>query len=533
MLAARCVAGDLAIGRPAIPPGIGLRYAVTRRLALSWLLAFGLVLPWVGKPPHVDDPNFLRLAEGARVDPWRPHDVLINWGGVTETAFDVLSNPPGIAWWLAPAVSWPAALQHLWMLPWLLVALAGMAHLARALHLDPATACLLLASSPVVVLAAGALTPDLALLACTTAGLALVVDGRRPGFGAILAGCAVLFRYSGLAILPVVGLVAWFVHDARRPARLRTAPLTLVPLALLLLHDLHAYGRIHVFAMAGFQGVSDAPVDLLHKLLAALGALGGAVLLPVVALRRATVPAALAGAVVGFAAAPLLATPWLPATLAVAAGAATLSVLRPPRGVDAAIVLWALGGLAFLLLLRFTAARYWLPFLPPLVLLALRGRPSGAAVVGHVVLSSLLATLLAADDARLARAQAQLAAEVDHRFGPGLVAGHWGWQHALEAAGWTPLEEGQPAPSVLATSEVAWPQEPAPGCRVGLADLAADAPFGLRAHTRAGAGNLHASWVAGRPPLRTVAPWGFADDPYDLVTVSVPCRPDREAPRTP
>ena len=70
------------------------------RAWLPYLVVFGCLLPFLGKPVHIDDANFLRLAEGAQEDFWRPHDVLINWQGETERAFDVLSNPPGIAWWL-------------------------------------------------------------------------------------------------------------------------------------------------------------------------------------------------------------------------------------------------------------------------------------------------------------------------------------------------------------------------------------------------------------------------------------------------
>ena len=83
---------------------------------LPMVLLTGLALPFVNKPVHVDDANFLAMAKAAAADPWRPHDFLINWGGQTERAFDVLSNPPGIALWLAPVVDQPVLWMHLWML---------------------------------------------------------------------------------------------------------------------------------------------------------------------------------------------------------------------------------------------------------------------------------------------------------------------------------------------------------------------------------------------------------------------------------
>ena len=63
--------------------------------------------PWLARPVHYDEANFLVLARGAVADPWRPHAAMVNWQGVRERAFDVLSNPPGIAWWLAPVAHLP------------------------------------------------------------------------------------------------------------------------------------------------------------------------------------------------------------------------------------------------------------------------------------------------------------------------------------------------------------------------------------------------------------------------------------------
>ena len=141
------------------------------RPLLPLLLALGLVAPFVDKPPHIDDPNFLVLARGAALDPWRPHDILINWQGTTERAFDVLSNPPGVAWWLAPWVDAPIEVLHLVMWPWLLLVAWGAARLGEALVGEAEGAAMLLLTSPILLLAAQALTPDLPLAACALAGL--------------------------------------------------------------------------------------------------------------------------------------------------------------------------------------------------------------------------------------------------------------------------------------------------------------------------------------------------------------------------
>ena len=68
-----------------------------------------LIVFWLGKKPvHLDEANFLAMTRG---EFWRPHLIQINWEGVEQSAFDVLSNPPGMVWLL-----WPVKdLSVLWM----------------------------------------------------------------------------------------------------------------------------------------------------------------------------------------------------------------------------------------------------------------------------------------------------------------------------------------------------------------------------------------------------------------------------------
>ena len=75
------------------------------------LIAIGLGILSASKPIHIDEANFLALTKG---DFTTPHHVLINWQGKTERAFDVLSNPAGLAWYL-----WPVRnLDPMWMRCW-------------------------------------------------------------------------------------------------------------------------------------------------------------------------------------------------------------------------------------------------------------------------------------------------------------------------------------------------------------------------------------------------------------------------------
>jgi hypothetical protein len=507
------------------------RLPVPARLAL--VLA-GLTLPFVTKPVHIDDANFLWLARGARADLWRPHAVAVNWQGRMEPAFDVLSNPPGIGWLLAAVVEAPVWVQHLSLLPWLVLAALGAHRLGERLGggKGPA-AVLLLCGAPSAVLAAQSLTPDLPLLACVLAGLGGLASG--PGAPArttrwpwaLVAGAAVLFRYSGLAMVPLVG--AWALLEGDRRAALRWTAAAALPAALLFAHDLHAYGAIHFVAMMDFQDVATTPRDTLRKALAALATLGGALVLPVLCWSRWR--AAAVGLGVGLAggalAAGISALTGLAAAstvLACGAGGAALAGglgLRSPR--ERSLSLWLLGGFVFLLQLRFTAARYWLPFAAPAVILPLR-LASPRLVAGAVGATTLLSLGLSVADLRFARAQESLAARVVALVpdGPRRVAGHWGFQHHLERAGWIALEEDAPVQpgTVIARSAAAWPQEPAPICTTerGRFTLSPGRPT-LRVHTTAGRANLHAYLISADPPLETYAPWSLGADPWDVVTV--------------
>ena len=510
-----------------------------RRVPPSVLATLAVLLctvPALNRPPHVDDANFLVLARGARLDPFRPHDISINWQGTTERAFDVLSNPPGIAWWLAPVVDASDPVRHLWMWPWLLLACWGAARLGDRVAGRPATAILLLCASPAALLAATAWTPDLPLLACTLAGMAGLLAPRAPGGSripwALLLGLGAWFRYSALALIPLAGLWPALRRDFRTAARLTLA--AALPTVVLALHDVVAYGEWHVLAMTRFQGISDTPRDVLRKLIAAVATLGGGLVLPILAATRPrrALGGALVGLALGMGGAILSAQTGTNAAwtmLWTTAGGAVLgAALSPATRLDQFFACWLFGGLLFLLKLRFTATRYWLPFAAPAVLtvLPMASRPLR---IGAVVGTLSLALAISLDDHAMARAHEALAQEVDDRVTElgiqhKVFSGHWGLQHHLEARGWTALEEDAPVPpgTAWARSTVAWPQDPAPGCRTpaGTFDRA-PAGWRVRSHSAQIAGNVHAHVLSASPPIEVYAPFGLGIDPYDSITLEI------------
>ena len=494
----------------------------TLRAWLPYLIVLGCLLPFLDKDVHIDDANFLRLAEGAQVDLWRPHDVLINWQGSTERAFDVLSNPPGVAWYLAPVTAKPIWFMHLWMWPWMLLALWGMRRLGERFVGDGEAAMLCLGLSPIVVLAAQGFTPDLPLLACTTAGIGGFLTSRRSsGAFALLAGCSVLFRYSGLCVVFMV-LLAGLIY------RKRLASLfSLLPLGLLLLHDWQAYGELHLLAMSEFQAVSNVPEAVFLKGAALLAMLGGVGLMPLFSWSKRAPWGLGIGAFFG-ALASVFCGMGLLSTLAVilfcSSGALAFTRLGFSSKDDLLVSAWAIGGALFLLSLRFAAARYWLPFLPAFVLAALRVAPSSRRLSLGLGLSVLLALGLSVDDRAFARAQ-RLAAEQVQRYGEGSFSGHWGFQYHLEAGGWRSLEEGGPVEALHAVFLEGWPQEADPEqCLVERGRFSvADRWWGPRSHSLLGPANLHANWVATSPPENSLLPWTFSSEPYVQIVLYEAC----------
>lgn len=514
----------------------------SRRFAWVLALVAGLSLPFLGKPVHLDDANFLRLAEGARADLWRPHAVEINWQGQLEPAFAVLSNPPGIAWWLAPVVAAPTWVQHLWMLVWLPLAAWGAWTLGTRFAGRGSAATVLLLGGPLGLLAAQAQMPDLPLLACVLAGLGGVTrEPRREPLGqrwpwAVLLGVGACFRYSGAAVVPLAVLYP-LLHGTRRDAVTLGAAAGL-PLGLLLLHDLHAYGQVHLLAMVDFQGQEGGSgTDVLHKGLANLAFLGAAGVLPLLGSTWGRGAGAVAGGLVGGVAAGVLgqageasATSVLACALGGATvGACVAAARRMPDRRDALwLGTWLVVGAVFLLRLRFAAARYWLPFLAPAVLLplALASRRQVALAAAATV---TLGTAVALSDAELAHAQHRLALRVLAEAGDetGLVAGHWGFQHHLEAAGWRPLEDDAAVPpgTLFARSEVSWPQQTS-GCLTPLGTASVPARLPLRIHSADGGANLHSFVVSATPPVPVLAPWTLGGtDPLDTVTLARGCAP--------
>jgi hypothetical protein len=178
-----------------------------------------------GKPFHVDDPLFLDWARHLAPLKGETRTGTINWSGVSEPIENQTRHyPPGWAWMIAGIRRVPGSSEGLlhWMqLPFLVAAVAGCARLARAWGASSGWTALLCATSPLVLLPATTVMPDLACFGPAVLGLALWTEAR--GWrGLVTAGLLVLFsaqmKQTVLPLLPLlfVSPGGSYVRDPRR-----------------------------------------------------------------------------------------------------------------------------------------------------------------------------------------------------------------------------------------------------------------------------------------------------------------------------
>ena len=206
-----------------------------------------------------------------------------------------------------------------------------------------------------------------------------------------------------------------------------------LPTVLLCIHDVWAYGEWHFLHMIAFQQEQQSWASFVHKLCA---------LSSMLVLGCGVVPRL----GIGHRWAWKLLTACILLTVTLSYGFALdmslLAWLSVPLGFFALarfvheasdakrfwVVCWLIGGLFFLLSLRFAATRYWLPFVVPYWLWMHEEK----WLKYWTIIMAIVSIHLAWDDAQLAKGQHHLARKVvqvcKEQYGDetGYFAGHWG-----------------------------------------------------------------------------------------------------------
>ena len=197
-----------------------------RLLWLVLVLVGALLVPFVNRAFHIDDPLFLWAARQIQTHPADPYGFRVNWYGSDMAMFDVTKNPPLASYYLAlvaSMVGWSERALHLALMLPALSVVAGMFLLARRWCMNPALAVLAGLLTPVFLVSSVTVMCDVLMLAlfvwavyAWTTGLAARSHAWMALAGALMAAAA-LTKYFGIALIPLL-LVYALVKERREGA---------------------------------------------------------------------------------------------------------------------------------------------------------------------------------------------------------------------------------------------------------------------------------------------------------------------------
>lgn len=426
------------------------------------------------KPFHVDDTAHLLIAQWIAENPLRPMSGMLNWIGVDEPIHR--TNQPHLFFYLMAGwgrlFGWSEVAQHSLLALASVACIALMYRVSRRLVPDHAVwTTAMLVVSPAFVVSQNMMV-DVPLLACWLwffDALSSIGRGeKRSGpyvSAALAASCAVLIKYSSLALIPVLAsVILW-------DRRWRLVPVAAVPIVAIALwgsFNIADYGGVHILQRGG------GSQDLLRPIKFAIAwvlIIGG--ITPIGLVWAASTPriarwgfiASVVGGALLLATAALVAISLLSDQLAepmlwvlfagsgllAAAGifvaawrALPVILTRSSETHDDRLVLllllWIAGGAGFYILLApFSAVRHILTILPAVVLVIcflIRGTLGKRAKMAALALSLFLCGALGLADFRFAQFYKQGAAQVGDLLAAApapagrtiWTSGHWGWQ---------------------------------------------------------------------------------------------------------
>ena len=454
------------------------------RLVLGAVVVASL-LPFLGKPFHIDDPMYLWAAQHIAGDPLHFYDFEVNWYGSFAPMYELNKNPPLVSFYLAAVgilLGWSEVALHVGMLLPAIALAFGVQALARQFGAHPLLAALTAWATPVVLVSATTLMSDVLMLSVWCWAATLWIDGvdrRSRGrlvAGAVLLGLCPLVKYFGLALLPLLVVATW--GRSRRVSSwigYLAIPIAIVgayQLYMIGYHDWNPLADVAQYALTIEVKETYGPAE---RFLVGLSFLGGCLLTTLFFAPYLWSRAMLlawgglaVGAALGLRAldeiGPLAlviadAPRWdviLQMAIYVVAGLHLLALaartLWQDRTVDVLVLVLWLGGVWFFASFTnwTTTARAVLPAAPAAAILltrALARRPSapgtGATAVALGAGLAISLTVASADYGLAASARAAAAHVVTHHGATGgtvYFQGAWGFQQYMETAGATRLD---------------------------------------------------------------------------------------------
>jgi hypothetical protein len=463
--------------------------ATSTRRDLIILLALTLVLhlPFVGQAFHLDDIQYLELAQNVYRSPLFPMDLPSVFEG-RHLSFWGHTHPPLNGYLIAALLllhggSPSEVLLHGAFMIFPVMAAVSFYFLARRFVAHPLLASALLATNPTLVVCAHTLMADVPLLALWLCATVLFIwgldtDNRKLlGAAALPLTAACFYAYQALALIPLLVLYA----VCRRRLRWHVAAVLFVPFMLMAVWQFSGYlhrGMIYAATMFGYlevRGIMQGSTKT-RTAIATLTYLGGTILpFPLVfwrfgrqwrgGLLAAAVAAALAVSALRFPEYPLAQKSFfigcfaggLVAFIRVAVRACAVFRAKLLSGVgltEAFLCSWFLGMVTASVVAFFSgSARYLLPACPPLLLLLIRWDEEafGSLFRKRGFYVALLATqlalsfYLARSDYEFADVGRREAREFQAKYlstnEPFLFSAEWGLRHYLSSLGGTIMAE--------------------------------------------------------------------------------------------
>jgi len=452
------------------------------------ILTLLCLLPFLGKPLHIDDPLFVWAARHIQESPANPYGFGVNWYGSEMPMSDVTKNPPLASYFLALVGFLPGwsetALHVAFLLPAVGVVL-GTYFVARRFCDQPVVASLCALLTPVFLVSATSVMSDVMMLAFWMFAVHFWISGLEKTsalellLSAVLITFSALTKYFGMSLIPLLLLYT----IVRRPRSKMWIPVLIVPIVVLAGYH---FGTASLYGRGLLLDAGQYAVNIpsqfgklsMAKMLVGLTFTGGCVAVIAFFARRLWSTGIIVAGVVAagvitaaVASAKTIGTfempsggdaRWLLAlqiALMTVVGASLLAIAvldaarhRSPEAV--LLAAWILGTFVFAAFINWTTnGRSILPMAPAAGILIVRRmellgerrkvtRPSGLWL--PLAASAVLALSVAWGDYAHAASARNAARMIGDRYiNAGrnvLFQGHWGFQYYMESLGATPTD---------------------------------------------------------------------------------------------
>lgn len=243
------------------------------------------VLPFVNKAYHIDDTLVVYPAKQILKFPFHPFDFEVNWYG-DPRSFWLEDNPPLVFYFVSFVIllfGESEKILHISFVLFPIIAVVSMYFLGRRLTKLPfLSSAFLIATSAFLVMSTNIML-DIPLLAFYLASIATFMygidrdDSKLKILSGVLIGLAALTKYTGLTLIPL--LVVYVI--VRREKFSRVLWVFVIPLFMFgswCIHNLITHGSIHFIEAAGI--LNFKPGALYQKFIGTLSYLGGATVFP-------------------------------------------------------------------------------------------------------------------------------------------------------------------------------------------------------------------------------------------------------------